>query len=129
MLRRRQAVLSDPNGAGLRNLRRHLRAGQHPAVAGLGALRKLDLDHLDLRLARVQRESLRIEMSVRRAAAEITAAGLPDQIAAVLAVIAADRAFAGIVREIAELGAFIERAHRVGGERTEAHGRNVENRA
>jgi hypothetical protein len=97
-------------------------------MAGLGALRKLDLDHLDLRLARLLRESLRVEISVRCAAAEIAAADLPDQIAAVLAVIAADRAFAGIVGEIAELGALIERAHRVGRERAEAHCRNVEYR-
>jgi hypothetical protein len=40
----------------------------------------------------LQRKPLRVEISIRRAAAEIAAADLPDQIAAVLAVIAADRA-------------------------------------
>src|SRR6201981_1228835 len=109
MLRRRQAVLSDRNAAGFRDFRRHFRARQHAAVAGLGALRELDLDHLDLGLARLQCKPLRVEISIRGAAAKIAAANLPDQIAAMLAVIAADRAFAGAVGEIAELGALIER--------------------
>jgi hypothetical protein len=128
MLRRRQAIFSDRNAAGFRNFRRYFRARQHAAVAGLGALRELDLDHLDLRLARLQRELLRVEISIRRAAAEIAAADLPDQIAAVLAVMAADRAFPGVVSEIAELGALVERAHRVCGQRAEAHRRNIEYR-
>lgn len=98
-------------------------------MAGLGSLRKLDLDHLDLRLARLGGKPFGVEPSFRRAAAEIAAANLPDQIAAMLAVIAADRAFAGVVGEIAELGAFIERANGVGRERTEAHCRNVEHGA
>jgi hypothetical protein len=70
-------------------------------------LRKLDLDHLDLRLARLGGKPFGVEPSFRRAAAEIAAANLPDQIAAMLAVIAADRAFAGVVGEIAELGALL----------------------
>src|SRR6516165_7132934 len=81
-----------------------------------------------MRLARLRRELLRIELSVRRAAAEIAAGNLPDQIAAVLAMITADRAFTRIVREIAELGALVERAYGVCGQRTEAHCRNVEYR-
>src|SRR5581483_11538831 len=36
--------------------------------------------------------------------------------------------FAGVMREIAELGAFVERTDRVGAERAEAHRRNVEDR-
>jgi hypothetical protein len=43
-------------------------------------------------------------------------------------VIAADRAFAGVVGEIAEFGALVERPHRVGRERAEAHRRNIEYR-
>ncbi len=103
MLRRRQAVLSDRNAAGFRDLRRHFGTGQNAAVAGLGALRKLDLDHLDLWLARLGGELFRVEPAVGRAATEIAAADLPDQIAAVLAVIAADRTFAGVMGEVASL--------------------------
>src|SRR6516165_5837388 len=81
-----------------------------------------------MRLARLRRELLRIELSVRRATTEIAAGNLPDQIAAVLAMIATDRAFARIVREIAELSALVERADGVCGQSTEAHCRNVEYR-
>src|SRR6516225_9663973 len=99
-----------------------------PGNTRLRPLRKLDLDHLHLRLARLARELLRVEISLRCAAAEIAAANLPDQIAAVLAVITADRAFAGVVGEIAEFGPFVERPHRICGERAEAHCRDVEYR-
>src|SRR5262245_41751146 len=46
MARRRDAVDADRNAARFRDLRCHLGARQHPAMAGLGALRQLDLDHL-----------------------------------------------------------------------------------
>src|SRR6202162_5965546 len=120
---------ADRHAARLGDLRGHLGARQHAAVAGLGALRDLDLDHLDLGGARLLGELFRIELAVRRAAAEIAAADLPDQVAAVLAGIAADPALAGVVGEAAELGALVERAHRVRRERAEAHRRNVEHGA
>ena len=41
-------ALLDPADAG--NLGRDLGAWQHPAVSGLGPLRQLHLDHLDLRV-------------------------------------------------------------------------------
>ena len=47
------------------------------------------------------------------AAAEVAGADLPDQVAAMLAVIPADRALAGVVREAAALGAGVEREDRV----------------
>ena len=62
------------------------------------------------------------------AAAEIAAADLPDQVAAEFAMIAADAAFAGVVREAAELGALVEGANGVRAERAEAHGGDVEER-
>ena len=79
-------------------------ARQHAAVAGLGALAELELDHLHLRVGRaLLGEALRAEAAVVVAAAEVARADLPDQVAAVLAVVAADRAFAGVVREAAAL--------------------------
>src|SRR5207253_11517448 len=92
MPRRREAIHPDRHAARLGDLRRHLGARQHAAVAGLGALRDLDLDHLDLGGARLLGELFRVELAVGSAAAEIAAADLPDQVAAVLAVVAADRA-------------------------------------
>ena len=79
--------------------------------------------------ARMSRRSARGEPAVGVAAAEVAAADLPDDVAADLAVIAAEAAFAGIVREAAELRAFVERADRVGAQRAEAHRRDVEQRA
>src|SRR6266576_859362 len=101
--RGRDAIHADRHAARLRDLGRHLRAGQHAAMAGLGALRELDLDHLDLRRYGLGGKPLVAERAVVIAAAEIAAAELPDQVAAVLAMIPADAALAGIVREAAEL--------------------------
>jgi hypothetical protein len=76
---------------------------QHAAVAGLGALRQLQLDHLDLRRGGVGGEALFREAAVVVAAAEVAGADFPDQVAAVLAVVRADAAFAGVVHEAARL--------------------------
>src|ERR1700752_3124584 len=97
-------------------------------MAGLGALADLELDHLDLVVGGDLGEQFGIEAAVAVAAAEITGADLPDDVAAVLAVIGADAALAGVMRETAALRAGIERAHRVGAERAEAHRRYVEDR-
>src|SRR5207302_4233926 len=97
-------------------------------MAGLGALADLEFDHLDLIVRREAGEFLRIERAVAIAAAEIAGADFPDDVAAVLAVIGADAALAGIVREIALVGARVQRAHRVGAERAEAHRRDIEDR-
>jgi hypothetical protein len=97
-------------------------------MAGLGALRKLDLDHLDLRIARSRLEALGAKRAVLVAAPEVAAAELPDDVAAELAVIFAEATFAGIVREAAELRPLVERADRVGAQRPEAHRRDVEER-
>src|SRR5262245_7500018 len=66
---------------------------------------------------------------VAAAAAAIAGADLPNQVAAVLAVIGAETAFAGIVGEATEFGAFVQGADGVGRQRAEAHGRNVEDRS
>ena len=59
-------------------------------MAGLGALRELDLDHLDLGIGGLGGEPLGREAAILVAAAEIAAADLPDDVAAELLVIAAD---------------------------------------
>ena len=92
-----------------------LAAGSTPPMAGLGALAELQFDHLDLvvggDLRRIVRES---KQPSGRAAAEIARADLPDQVAAVLAVIGADAALAGVMGEAALSRAAVERADRVG---------------
>ena len=86
-----------------------LGAGQHAAVAGLGALAELELDHLDLVVLGVLGEFLGAERTVGIAAAEIARADFPDDVAAVFAMIGAIAAFAGVVGEIAFLGAAVQR--------------------
>jgi hypothetical protein len=71
---------------------------------------------------------LRREAAVGIARAEIAGADLPDEVAAVLAVIRAQAAFAGIMGETAGLGALVEGADRIWAQGTEAHGRDVEHR-
>ena len=97
-------------------------------MSGLGALADLEFDHLDLVVGGDAREQFRIEAAVAIAATEIAGADLPDDVAAVLAVIGTDAALAGVVREPALLGAGIQRAYRVGAERAKAHRRDIEHR-
>src|SRR3546814_16632353 len=76
-----------------------LGARQHAAVPRFRSLAQLDLDHLHLiRLRRVAK-AFGIETPGVVAAAEIAAAELPDDVAAVRAVIGAESAFAGVVIE------------------------------
>src|SRR5262249_47313467 len=60
------------------------------------------------------------------AAAEIARADLPDDVAAMFAMIWAESALAGVVREPALGGALVERPNGVWAQRTEAHGGHVE---
>src|SRR5208282_3481296 len=99
---------------------------QHTAVAGLGALAQLDLDHLDLRILCGGGEFLRRKTSLRRAAAEIAGADLPDDIAALFGMIGRQSALAGVMGEAAGLGAAVERANRIGAQRSETHRGNIE---
>ncbi len=95
-------------------------------MAGLGALRELDLDHLHLRVARLRGEALLAEAARLVAATEVARADFPDQVAAGLAVVGRDRAFAGIVVEAALLRPGVERADGRRRQRAEAHRRDVE---
>jgi hypothetical protein len=79
-----------------------LAAGQYAAMAGLGALAELQLDHLDLRVGGGGGEAFGRESAVGVAGAEIARADLPDDVAAVLAVIGAEATLAGVVGEAAE---------------------------
>src|SRR4051794_29497710 len=98
-------------------------------MARFGALADLELDHLDLVQRGDAREFIRIEGAVRAiSAAEIAGADFPDDVAAVLAMVGAQSALAGVVREATLLRARIQRPHRVGAERAETHRRNVEHR-
>src|SRR6202012_5715960 len=111
-------VAADP--AGLGDLGGDLRHGEHAAVAGLGALAELDLDHLDLGIDRLGGEAVRIEAAFGRAATEIAGGHLPDDVAAVHPVVPADRAFAGVVGEAAQVSALVEGHDGVGAQRAEA---------
>src|SRR3546814_6734845 len=64
MPRRRDAVQPLRHAAGGGDLGADLGPGQHAAVAGLGALRELELDHLHLRVARVGGETFLAEAAV-----------------------------------------------------------------
>ncbi|MNZ24029.1 hypothetical protein D3C78_411640 [compost metagenome] len=124
----RDAVLTHDNAAGLGDFPGDLVLGQDAAVAGLGALAHLDLDHPHLRAARLGGKTLGVEAPVRCAAAEVAAAQFPHQVAAVFAVVGADAAFAGVMVEVAQLGPLVERADGIGTQRAKAHGGNVEDR-
>src|SRR5215217_6358486 len=110
------------------DLLRYLGCRQHAAMSGLGALADLEFDHLDLVVGRDAGEFFRVERTIAVAAAEIAGADLPDDVAAVFAMIGTDTALAGIVREAALPGAGIQCPHGLGAERAKTHGRDVEDR-
>ena len=87
MVRWGDAVFTHGNAARLCNFGTDLGLGQHTAMAGLGALRELDLDHLDLWRARLLGKALGVKATVCVAAAKIPRGNLPDQVAAVFAVV------------------------------------------
>ena len=124
--RRREAILARFDAADRGDFLRDLGGRQHAAMAGLGALAELDFDHLDLVVGGRGGEFFRIECR-RVAAAEIAGADFPDDVAAVLAVIGAEAALAGVVREAAG-AAPVQRADGVGAERAETHRRDIEHR-
>src|ERR1700733_1853232 len=127
MTRWRDAVDARRHAAGGGDLGTDLGAGQHTAVAGLGSLAELELDHLDLVAPGVRLKFLGAEGAVAVAAAEITGADFPDDVAAVFTVIRTVAALPRIVGKIAFTGAGIERADRVGAQRAETHRRNFKN--
>ena len=127
MPRRRNAVHTDRNAAGSGDFGGHLGARQDAAVAGLGTLAELDLDHLDLDVACIDFKEVGVEAAVRVAAAEVARADLPDQVAAVGAVVLRDRALTRVVRKAAMPGTGVQRQNGIGGQGAKAHGRDVEN--
>ena len=128
MGRRRDAVLTLLDAADGGDLRADLGAWQDAAVAGLRPLRQLDLDHFYLVAHREAGEFLGVESAVRRPAAEIAGADLPDDVAAAGAVVGAEAPFAGVVGEAAEARALVEGENGVGAQRPEAHGGDVQHR-
>ena len=91
-----------------------LAPGSTPPWPGLAPWLSLSSTILIWSLARAGLELLGAERAVGVAAAEIARADFPDDVAAVLAMIGAVAAFAGVVGEIAFLGAGVERADGVG---------------
>ena len=75
---------------------------QHAADAGLGALAELERDALDVVVRGLVAELGRVEAAVLGARAEVAAADLPDEVAAVLEVVLRQAALAGVVREAAQ---------------------------
>mmetsp|Transcript_3185 Transcript_3185/g.11340 ORF Transcript_3185/g.11340 Transcript_3185/m.11340 type:complete len:591 (+) Transcript_3185:387-2159(+) len=114
---------------------RDLVGGKDAAVRRLGALRELDLDHLDLRPRRVLCEELRIKLALplegRRlhvlAASEVARADVPHDVGAEQVVLA-DAALTGIVVEAPLLGAEVERRDSAARERAVRHRGDVEQR-
>jgi hypothetical protein len=98
--RRRNAIDTGRHTARSGDFRTDLRAGQHAAMARLGALVQLELDHFDLIALGACLEFFRAKRAVRIAAAEIARADFPNDVAAVFAVIGAIAALSRIVREI-----------------------------
>src|SRR5690606_18290517 len=125
---RRVAVLSGRDTPRFGDFGSDLGARQDAAVARLGPLRQFYLDHFYLGRTGVAHKGLFGEGAVFVAASEVPRADVPHQRAAGLAVIPADTAFAGVVREVAQACAFVQRHDGVGRKRAEAHRRNVERR-
>ena len=126
MAGRTEAIRVRRDAARLGDFRRYFFPQQNAAATRLGALADLDLDHLDLIERGLILESRRIELAVLGAAAEISRAQFPDQIAAAGTVIARHAALAGVVIKPAFGCAAIERFDCICAERAETHRRNVE---
>ena len=110
----------------LRDLGGDLLLRQDPALAWLGTLTELDLDHSHLGQGGFLREGLLVEAAVGVPGAELGGAQLPDEVAAGLAVVGADAAFTGVVVVAAFLGAPVQREDGPLSEASEAHRRGVE---
>ena len=82
-----------------------LAAGSTPPWPGLAPWLTLSSTILTWSSAATSANSSGLKRAVAVAAAEVAGADLPDDVAAVLAVVGADAALAGVVREAALLGA------------------------
>ena len=97
-------------------------------MAGLGALRQLDFDHLDLRVRCLRCELIRVEPTLFVTATEVTSSDLPNQIPAMLPVVARDTTLASVVGKAAFFGAKVHCLNCSASEGAEAHRRDVEDR-
>src|SRR5699024_9256669 len=110
------------------DLRIDLGTGQYAADPGFGALAELEGDAFDLLSLGGVGEIVRIEVAVGSARAEVAGADLPDQITVMLFVVGGDAAFAGVVGEVPDFSPFVQGADRDGGQRTETHRRDSQQR-
>ena len=124
----RDAVVPHRDAPCRRDLSTDLRRGQHATMTGFGTLAQLKLDHLDLVACGLLLEFVGVELPVFCATAKIARPDFIDQIAAPLAVIAADPAFAGVMGELAHLGPLVQGADRIGRQRPKAHRRDIVDR-
>ena len=108
------------------NLGRDLGAWQYAAMAGLGALAQLELNHFDLRVQRVGGKFVGIEGAVGIAATKVARGHFPDQVATMHTVVLRDGTLARVVGKAAPLGPRVQRQNGVGAERAKTHGRDVE---
>jgi len=97
-------------------------------MPGLGPLAELDLGHHDRIMAGALAKMLGVEMALGVAAPEIARTDFPHDVATMLEMVGRQAAFTGVMIEAADLCAQIERFDRIGAERAETHGRNVEPR-
>ena len=124
--RRRHTVFTHLDATRLGNFFSDFGAWQHTAVSRFGTLAEFDLHHLDLGRAHVVDKVLWAEVALFVAAAKITRANFPNQVAAMHAVVTRDRALAGVVCKATQLRALVQGHDRIGTEGAKAHGRDVE---
>ena len=98
-------------------------------MSRFGALAEFDLDHFYLRVARVDGKLVRVKRAIVVAATEVAGRYLPDEIAAMGAVVDGDRAFTRVMRKTTTFGPRIQCLNCIRTEGTKTHGRDVENAA
>ena len=97
----------------MRDLGRDFGRRQHAAMARLGTLTQLDLNHLNLRISRLLFKCSRIKGSIFAAAAEVSGCDLINDVTAAFAVMNANSTFSGVMREPASLCATVQCADSV----------------
>ena len=95
-------------------------------MAGFGALAEFDFDHAHIVRRGIFREHFFVKAAIAVAAAKVAAADFPHQIAPRLAVIARNRALAGIVEKPTFFSTSVQRHNRVCTQRAKAHRGNIE---
>ena len=106
---RRNAINPHRDAACLGYFRGDFGGGQHAAMAGLGPLAQLYLDHLDLRVGCGLGKAFLGKSAVVVAASEIPRRHLINQIPATFAVIPADAALTGVMGKAALFRPLVQR--------------------